>query len=86
MNRTRIEALQAMLREEWSRTAISALEDMIQDIRAGAAEGDVDFGIPEKDTLEKHFNHLRHLMSRRRQLATEIRMYRGGHRKGRSIT
>ena len=76
-----IETFDRMLREEWAPLAISALEDMIKDIRRGI-EDRSDFGILENDALVKDFNFIRHLMARRETLAGEIAMCRGGHRRG----
>lgn len=82
MQQPTMETFERMLREEWAPTAISALEDMIKDIRDGIAQGDVDNGKLENDTLVKDFDFLRHLMARRETLAGMIRLYRGGHRRG----
>ena len=82
MEKPTVETFERMLREEWAPTAISALEDMIKDIRDGIAQGEVDFGKLENDTLERDFDYLRHLMGRREVLAETIRRYRGGHRRG----
>jgi len=59
-----------MLRQ-WGDTCARALEEMIADIRAGKL---VD------DTLQRHFDYLRHLMGRREIIVNEIRLANSRHR------
>lgn len=71
MGEIRRQALEEMLRGEWRGTMERTLEEMLRDLRAGKIEG---------DELEKNFRFVRHLMGRREQLLTEIKMHTGGLR------
>lgn len=71
-----------MLSGEWAPAAVDALLDMVKDIVDGMAEGDIDQRKLEDDTLENDFAFLRHLMGRREVIVNEIRLARGGHRRG----
>lgn len=55
----------------WAVTCTRTLEYMINDIRDGKL---ID------DTLVKDFDHIRHLMDRRDELARQIRLHTGPHR------